>query len=140
MNKAMLIGRLGQDPEVKYTQMGTAVSNFSIATSNRWRDKNGDQQEKTEWHRIVAWGRLGEICGEYLQKGKQVFVCGRIETNKWQDRDGTDRYTTQIVATEVEFLGSRNDNGGQNIRPPSTPPTRGEMPPGASDDDDSIPF
>ena len=99
INKVILIGRLGRDPEVRYTPSGVAVANFNIATSEEWKDKDsGEKRERTEWHRIVAWRRLGEICGEYLSKGRQVYVEGRIQTRKWQDRDGNDRWSTEIVA------------------------------------------
>ena len=109
INKVILIGRLGQDPEVRYTPDGTAVANFSIATSEEWKDKNsGEKKERTEWHRIVAWRRLGEICGEYLSKGRQVYIEGRIQTRSWDDKDGNKRYTTEIVASDVQFLGGRD--------------------------------
>ena len=112
LNKASLIGRLGGDPEVRYTQSGTAVANFTVATSERWKDKDGQQQEQTEWHRIVAFARLGEICGEYLSKGSLVYIEGRIQTRSWDDKDGNKRYTTEIVAREMKMLGSKNDNNG----------------------------
>ena len=115
VNKAILIGRLGSDPEVRYTQGGSAVANFNMATSERYTDKGGQQQEKTEWHRIVAWGRLGEICGQHLRKGRQVYVEGSIQTREWQDRDGNKRYTTEIKASTVQFLGGRGESeGGYN--------------------------
>ena len=112
VNKAILIGRLGADPEVRYTQGGQAVANFNIATDRTWTDKSGQKQEKTEWHRIVAWGRTGELCGEYLRKGREVYVEGRIETREWQDRDGNRRWSTEINAQNVTFLGGRGDGGG----------------------------
>ncbi len=113
INKAILIGNLGRDPEVRYTPDGTAVANFSIATSDQWKDKNtGEKREKTEWHRIVAFRRLGEICGEYLSKGRQVYIEGRIQTRDWEDKDGVKRYTTEIVADKMQMLGSRDDFGG----------------------------
>ena len=102
INKVILIGNLGNDPEVRYTPSGDAVANFSIATSEEWKDKNsGEKKERTEWHRIVAWRRLGEICGEYLSKGSKVYIEGRLQTRKWEDRDGNSRYTTEIVAREM---------------------------------------
>ncbi len=109
LNKVMLIGRLGQDPEVRYTPSEVAVANFSIATSEEWKDKNtGQKQERTEWHRIVAWRRLGEICGEYLKKGSQVFIEGKLQTRSWDDRDGNKRYTTEIIAMNMQMLDSKN--------------------------------
>ncbi len=107
VNKVVLVGNLGADPEVRYTTGGSAVANFRIATSEEWRDKNsGEKQSRTEWHRVVAFGRLGEICGEFLHKGKQVYIEGRIQTRSWEDKDGNTRYTTEIVAREMQMLGS----------------------------------
>ena len=109
INKAILVGNLGRDPEIRYTASGMAVANFSIATTERWKDKStGEMQDKTEWHKIVAWGKLGEICGEYLSKGRQVYIEGRIQTREWQDKDGNKRYTTEIVANEMKMLGSKD--------------------------------
>lgn len=112
VNKAILIGNLGADPEVRYTASGTAVANFRIATSETWNDKQGQKQERTEWHRIVAWGRTAELAGEYLAKGRQVYIEGRIQTRQWDDREGNKRYTTEIVTQSMKFLGSRADGGG----------------------------
>ena len=107
INKVILVGRLGKDPEIRYTPSGAAVANFTIATSEEWKDKNtGEKQEKTEWHRIVAWRRLGEICGEYLHKGSQVYIEGKIQTRSWDDRDGNKRYTTEIIAQNMQMLGA----------------------------------
>ena len=104
-----MIGNLGRDPEVRYTPSGVAVANFSIATSEEWKDKDsGQKQERTEWHRIVAWRRLGEICGEYLHKGSQVYIEGKLQTRLWEDRDGNKRYTTEVYATSMQMLGSAN--------------------------------
>ena len=115
INKVILIGRLGQDPEVRYMTDGTAVANFSIATSDEWKDKEtGEKRERTEWHRIVAWRRLGEICGEYLSKGRQVYVEGRLQTRSWEDKDGNKRYTTEIVASDIQFLGGRDTGDGRD--------------------------
>ncbi|MBE9581867.1 MAG: single-stranded DNA-binding protein [Proteobacteria bacterium] len=109
INKVILIGRLGKDPEVRYTADGTAVANFSIATSDEWKDKGtGEKKERTEWHRIVAWRRLGEICGEYLSKGRQVYVEGSLQTREWEDQDGKKRWTTEIVARNMQMLGTRD--------------------------------
>ncbi len=112
INKAILIGNLGKDPELRYTQSGTPVASFSIATTERWKDKDGNQQEQTEWHNIVAWKRLAEICGEYLNKGSRVYIEGKLQTRKWQDQNGNDRYTTEIVAREMKMLSSRGESGG----------------------------
>lgn len=114
VNKAILIGNLGRDPEIRYTQSGTAVANFTIATSESWNDKEtGQRQDRTEWHRIVVFGKQGENCGKYLSKGSQVFIEGRIQTRKWEDRDGNARYTTEIVAQTVQFLGTRGSGGAE---------------------------
>ena len=105
LNKAILIGRLGKDPETKFTQGGGAISKFSIATDEEWKDRNGEKQKKTEWHNIVAWRRLAEICNQFLVKGKQVYVEGRIETKKWEDKEGNERRTTQIAADKMIMFG-----------------------------------
>ena len=112
INKVILVGRLGADPEVRYTASGTAVANFRMATSEYWNDKTGERQERTEWHRIVCWGKTAELAGQYLSKGRQVFIEGRLQTRQWEDRDGNKRYTTEIVAREMQFLGSRSDTTG----------------------------
>ena len=96
VNRVTLLGTMGKDPEVRYTESGTAVANFSLATNESWKDKNGEMQEKTEWHQIVIWGKLAEICGQYCHKGKQLYLEGKIQTRKWQDKDGNDRWTTEI--------------------------------------------
>ncbi|MCP4667927.1 MAG: single-stranded DNA-binding protein [Deltaproteobacteria bacterium] len=111
VNKVILVGNLGADPEVRYTASGSAVANFRIATSEQWTDKSGEKQEHTEWHKIVAWGRLGEICGEYLHKGKQVYIEGRLRTNEWEDRDGNKRFTTEVVAQIMQMLGRAGKEG-----------------------------
>ncbi len=112
LNKVMLIGNLGADPETRYTQDGTCVCNIRVATTEKFKNRNGEQQERTEWHRVVLWGRLGEIAGQYLRKGSKVYIEGKIETRKWQDRDGNDRYTTEIRAQEMKMLDSRRGAGG----------------------------
>jgi len=113
INKVILIGNIGQDPEVKYMPSGGAVTNVSVATSETWKDKNtGQPQERTEWHRVVFFNRLGEIAGEYLKKGSKVYIEGALRTRKWQAQDGTDRYTTEIVASEMQMLDGRGDNQG----------------------------
>jgi single-strand DNA-binding protein len=117
LNKVMLIGNLGKDPEVRYTTSGTAVASFSLATSERFKNKNGEWEEKTEWHNITLWSRLAEIAGEYLAKGKTVYIEGRLQTRKWQDRDGRDRYTTEIVGEKMQMLGAKGDGGGRGKAP-----------------------
>jgi single-strand DNA-binding protein len=110
INKAIIVGRLGKDPEMRYMPDGTAVANFSVATSEDWKDKaTGEKKERTEWHRIVAFRKLGEICGEYLAKGKLVYIEGRIQTRAWDDKDGNKRYTTEIVASDMQMLGSKDE-------------------------------
>lgn len=112
LNKVFLIGNLGADPEVRYTASGGAVANFRIATTDVWNDKQGERQERTEWHRIVAWGKTAELCGEYLKKGRSVHIEGRIQTREWEDKDHNRRFTTEIVADRVTFLGGRGEGGG----------------------------
>jgi single-strand DNA-binding protein len=148
VNKVIIVGNLGADPEMKYTQNNTPVTNFRVATTDRWRDKgSGDMQERTEWHRVVAWGRLGEICGQYLRKGKQVYIEGRLQTRSWDDADGQKRYMTEIVAQTMQMLGRAGEDGagdqprrqaqgggGPDADYPQPPP-----PEGTSEDDD-LPF
>ena len=139
INKVILIGRLGSDPEVRYTPSGVAVANFNIATSEEWKDKDsGEKKERTEWHRIVVWRRLGGICGEYLSKGRQAYVVGRLQTRDWEDRDGNKRYTTEIVATDVQFLGARDSS--ESAKPRSTSSTDYQGMPAQGPADDDIPF
>lgn len=115
LNKAMIIGRLGADPEVRYTQSNTAVANLSVATTEKYKDRNGELQENTEWHRVVAWGRLAEICQEYLKKGSLAYFEGPIQTREWEDKDGQKKYTTEIKALSMQMLDSRgSDSGGSN--------------------------
>ncbi len=114
VNKAIIIGNLGKDPEMRFMPSGDAICNFSIATTDSWKDKSGEKQEKTEWHRISMFGKLAEIAGEYLKKGSQVYVEGRLQTRKWQDKDGHERYTTEIVADRMQMLGSKS-GGGSNF-------------------------
>lgn len=111
VNKVILVGNLGKDPETRYMPNGEAVTNITLATTDSWKDKNGEKQEKTEWHRVTFYRKLAEIAGEYLKKGRQVYIEGRLETRKWQDKDGKDRYTTEIIANEMQMLGNR---GGDN--------------------------
>ncbi len=144
LNKVMLIGNLGKDPEVRYTTSGTAVASFSLATSERFKNKTGEWEDRTEWHNITLWGRLAEIAGEYLAKGKTVYIEGRLQTRKWQDRDGRDRYTTEIVGDKMQMLGGKGDaSGRQGGGRPSDEPAYGASPgyeePTFNPDDD-IPF
>ena len=140
INKVILVGNLGADPDTRYMPSGSAVTNISVATTKSWKDKNsGDQQERTEWHRVAFFGRLAEISAEYLRKGSQVYIEGELRTRKWQDREGRDRWTTEIVASEMQMLGGRQDSTA------SAPmPARGvaetPAPTGTDDLDDDIPF
>ncbi len=143
INKVILVGNLGNDPEVKYMPSGGAVTNVSIATTDSWKDKNtGEKQERTEWHRVVFFNRLAEIAGEYLRKGSQVYVEGRLQTRKWQDNSGNERYTTEIVANDMQMLGGRG--GSTSSDAPSTSssaPSPAPAPQASADDfDDDIPF
>ncbi len=153
VNKVILVGNLGNDPEVRYANNGAAIANLSIATSESWKDRNtGEQQEKTEWHRVVMFNRLGEIAGEYLRKGSKVYIEGKLQTRKWQDQSGQDRYTTEIVANEMQMLDSRGDNvsqggGGYQAAPARPAAQNQEASPApaaqsapANDFDDDIPF
>jgi single-strand DNA-binding protein len=148
VNKAILIGNLGADPETRYTQGGQPVSNFRIATSEKWTSREGQAQERTEWHRIVTFGRLAETCRDYLQKGRQVYVEGRIQTRQWDDRDGNKRWTTEIVAQTVRFLGGRGAQESAGPPAASEPgPSHGPPDQGGGDDfgpppigDDDVPF
>lgn len=144
LNKVMLIGNLGGDPEVRYTQDGTCVCNLRIATTERFKNREGNPQERTEWHRVVLWGRLGEIASQYLSKGRQVYIEGRIETRKWTDRDGNDRYTTEIRASNMQMLGGRGGEPGRPERPGDQPaekdPFAGSPGPDEVPADDDIPF
>jgi len=140
INKVIIVGRLGNDPEVRYTPSGSAVAKFSVATSEEWKDKTtGEKKERTEWHRITAWGKLGEICGEYLSKGRQVYVEGRLQTSSYDDKEGVKRYSTEIVASDVQFLGSKESGGGRSAGG-NTPPRESFGGQGAPPADDDIPF
>lgn len=112
VNKVILIGNLGRDPEIRFTPGGQAVANFTLATTDTWNDKAGQKQERTEWHRIVVWGKLAELCGEYLKKGRQTYIEGRLQTREWQDKEGQKRTTTEVVASQVVFLGGGRGEGG----------------------------
>ncbi len=147
VNKVILIGRLGGDPEVRYTSGGSAVANFNMATNESWMDKEGQKKERTEWHRIVVWGKLGELCGQYLSKGRQAFVEGRLQTRDWTDKDGNKRYTTEIVAQNIQFLGGQAGErgagasaGGDFAQGPSdfAPPLSADS--GGGGMEDEVPF
>ncbi len=152
INKVILVGNLGNDPEVRYANNGSAIANISVATSESWKDKNtGDQVEKTEWHRVVMFNRLGEIAGEYLKKGSKVYIEGKLQTRKWQDQGGQDRYTTEIVANEMQMLDSRGgaDMSGGGYQAPQQSASESSPAPSAqsapapqpsNDFDDDIPF
>jgi single-strand DNA-binding protein len=153
VNKAILIGRLGKDPETRYMTNGEAVTNVSLATSENYKDKSGEKQERTEWHNLVMYRRLAEIAGEYLKKGSMIYVEGRIQTRKWQDKDGKDRYTTEIIVNEMKMLGSKSGSGSGSFevvddqssaparsapaaRPAAAPAAKGNF----DNFDDDIPF
>jgi len=135
VNKVILVGNLGKDPELRYTASGTAVCNFSIATANKYKDKQGEWQESTEWHNIVVWAGLAEVCGKYLEKGKQVYIEGRTQTRSYDDRDGNKRYITEVVANEMQMLGKLE--GGQDAH--NEAKSNGYQPQ-PIDDSQSIPF
>jgi len=149
VNKAIIIGTLGRDPEIKYTASGSAVVNINVATNESWKDKNtGEMNERTEWHRIVMFGKLAEIAAQYLKKGSQAYFEGRLQTRKWQDQNGQDRYTTEIVANEMQMLGGRPDASGgttsfqsrqQSQKPADQPASQFDSQP-ADDGFDDIPF
>jgi single-strand DNA-binding protein len=142
LNKAMVIGRLGADPDVRYTQSNTAVATMSVATTERYKDRNGELQENTEWHRIVAWGRLAEICQQYLKKGSLAYFEGPIQTREWEDKDGQKRYTTEIKALSMQMLDSRGDSGGSSAPAKNNKPEPKtvEIDDSFDDMDDDLPF
>ena len=159
VNKVILVGNLGRDPETRYSTSGAAICNITVATSRQWKDKaSGEKKEETEWHRVVFYDRLAEIAGEYLKKGRPVYVEGRLKTRKWQDKEGQDRYTTEIIAEEMQLLGSREGGSGGGVSagpagdvdfgaPPSGgggaakgSGTKGGAKPKTDDFDDDIPF
>jgi len=148
VNKVILVGNLGADPETRATGGGTSVTNVRLATSENWTDRNsGERQERTEWHRVTFFGRQAEVAQQYLRKGSKVYIEGRIQTDKWQDKEGQDRYTTQIIAREMQMLDRRGEGGGggggggydQSSAPASSPPASGQPAP-RNDFDDDIPF
>ncbi len=147
VNKVILVGNLGRDPEVRYMPSGDAIANLSVATTETWKDKNGEKQEATEWHRVVFFGKQAEICGQYLKKGSQIYVEGSLRTRKWQDKDGQDRYTTEIRGERMQMLGSRAgggtaDYGDTREESGRVPEAGGGMKQGGGfgDLDDDIPF
>ncbi|MGA8146063.1 MAG: single-stranded DNA-binding protein [Gallionellaceae bacterium] len=149
VNKVILVGRLGKDPETRYMTNGEAVTNATLATSENWKDKSGEKQERTEWHNLVFYRRLAEIAGEYLKKGSQIYVEGKLQTRKWQSKEGQDRYTTEIIVNEMQMLGSKSGGGGnfevvdKPMTPASAPATSNAAPVksgGFDNFDDDIPF
>jgi single-strand DNA-binding protein len=144
VNKVILIGNVGNDPDMRYTANGGAVCNLSVATTDSWRDKqSGENQERTEWHRVVMFGKLGEIAGEYLRKGSKVYIEGRLQTRKWQDKSGQDRYTTEIVANDMQMLDSKGGGSAAFDSAPASQPSSKQQPasaPPLDDFDDDIPF
>jgi len=143
VNKVILVGNLGRDPEVRYMPSGNAVANVTLATTESWKDKQtGEKQERTEWHNVVFYSRLAEIAGEYLKKGSQVYVEGSLRTRKWQDKSGNDRYTTEIIASELQMLGGRSGSTGYagEAKPPMAEPSASSAGSAPPDFDDDIPF
>ena len=139
VNRVILIGNLGRDPELRYLQSGQAVTTFSVATNDRWTDREGKPQERTEWHRVVVWGKQAENCANYLAKGRSVYIEGRLQTREWEDKEGQKRQTTEIVAQTVQFLGGR-DGAGSGPRAGGAGPVREPDPASAPPDDKDIPF
>lgn len=142
VNKAIIIGNLGQDPEVRYLNSGDAVATISVATSESWKDKTtGEKQQKTEWHRVVFFKRQAEIVGEYLHKGSKVYICGKLQTKKWQDKSGVDRYTTEIIGNELQMLdGKQSDNNSSQTKSNDYAKQSGARDSGSDNFDDDIPF
>lgn len=140
VNKAILIGNLGSDPELKYTPSGVAVCNFSIATTEKWKDKDGNQQEKTEWHKIVLWRRQAEVAKEYLHKGSSVYIEGRIQTRNYEDKDGIKRYITEIIGDRMQFLGGRGGGGGGGTQAGGGSDAPPPPPENLDQQDDDLPF
>ncbi len=147
INKVLLIGRLGTNPEVRYTTNGGAVANFNLATNESWTDKAGQKQERTEWHKVVVWGKMAELCGQYLTKGRQAYVEGRLQTREWTDKEGGKRYTTEIVAQNVQFLGGAGERPSTGAAANDFAPTAGfdgplgsEQPMSGGMSDEEVPF
>ncbi len=140
VNKAILVGNLGSDPELRHTSGGTPVANMSLATSEGFKNREGQRETRTEWHRVVAFGKLAEICGQYLKKGKQIYIEGRIQTRSWEDQAGNKRYTTEIVANQMVMLGRAGEGGYEQSDSQETPFDSGDSQAPAADDDDDLPF
>lgn len=141
VNKAIIIGNLGADPEIRYMPSGEPVANFSVATSETWKDKQtGEKKERTEWHKVSFFGKVAEICGEYLRKGSKVYVEGSLQTRKWQDKSGVDRYTTEIKGRDMRMLGGKQDGESSASRPAQAAGRPQPAPAGDTDLDDDIPF
>jgi single-strand DNA-binding protein len=142
VNKVILVGNLGKDPDVRSAQSGTSVVNFTLATNESWNNKEGQREERTEWHRVVVFGKLADICGKYLQKGKQVYIEGRLQTRSWDDREGNKRYTTEVVASNMVMLGGRGAGGGASdgMAPPLDDSSYQRGAPSSGTKDDDIPF
>ncbi len=140
LNKVMLIGNLGKDPELRFTPSGRAVARFSLATSEQWTDQQGQRQDRTEWHNIVVWGKQAESCGQYLSKGRQVFVEGSIRSRQYDDKEGQKRYITEVIAQRVQFLGGGRGEGGGRGAAPTSGGGGDEMTPAPMPEDDDIPF
>jgi len=140
LNKVMLIGNLGRDPEIRYTTGGQAVANFTLATTEKYTNKAGDKKEDTEWHRIVAWGRLAEICGEYLTKGRMVYIEGSIKTRSWEDKEGNTKWTTEIVARNMQMLGGQGGRSEPSSAPNEKMPADFDIEDDSFGTDDDIPF
>jgi single-strand DNA-binding protein len=140
VNKVILIGNLGRDPEMRYTPNGQAVTRFSIATTERFKDRNGEQQERTTWHNIVLWGRQAEIAKEYLSKGRPVYIEGRIDNRSYDDKDGNKRYISEVVVQRMQFLGSKGESTGGRFDQAPPPPPEDEFPTEGSGQDDDLPF
>lgn len=142
VNKVTLIGNLGKDPETRYMPNGDAVTNITLATSENWKDKSGDQQEKVEWHRVTFYRKLADIAGQYLKKGSSVYVEGKLETRKWTDKAGVERYTTEIIASEMKMLGDKKESGAPDIAQAVSRPqqSKAQVPREFADMDDDIPF
>ena len=138
VNKVILVGNLGADPQLRYTPAGTAVANFNLATTERFTNKSGEREARTEWHRIVTWARLAEICNEYLKKGKQVYIEGRLQTRSWEDKEGNKKYTTEVVATNMVMLGRAGETGDSPAQ--EFPPDENVAQAATTGDDDDLPF
>ena len=139
VNKAIIIGALGRDPEVRYTTSGDAICNISVATSESWKDKNGEKQERTEWHRVSMFGKLAEIAGEYLKKGASVYLEGKLQTRKWTDKDGAEKYTTEIIADRMQMLGGKREDSRESSQEQPQQKQQRYIPT-ADDFDDVVPF